>query len=231
MVFLYRKIINMKELIQIGSFTPRRKRTSLENMTPRDWAEITIDFLNFCKPSLLSYKGENHHYKSSLNFGLDTEEQRFRELDSIVKGKESHNYYYQKIEWRNFTLPTGITKKTEAFGLLTTKDSRIDGIARKIVITRDAQLLICDSKFAFREKHQKTEFHYATECAIVVGNDETLAAFFEKESIIASDLLRHLFIHTKDMIRHEYERIAEEKVSEFNKAFEESVISQWTVHS
>ncbi len=221
----------MEDVIKTGSFTPRRKITNLEDMTPRGWAEVTMDFLAFCKPFITGYNTEYYTdwYTSSLCFGLNQEEGSFRELSNFVRCSYLRSCS-QRVAWGKCILPQGMNWNTKAFRLCLYKNDMGEGQVQSIVITRDADLLLCKATFLYSSKIEESEKNaYATECTVEVANDENLTVFFAEEQRTAQTLLDRLYTHTKDLIRLEQERITDEKIQIFTKVFEERIIAHWGV--
>jgi hypothetical protein len=220
----------MEDLTIAGSFTPRRKITNIEDMTPRDWAEVTMDFLAFCKPFILGYNTEYYTswYKSSLCFGPGNRGE-FRELSEMVRCYYTRNCS-QRVYWDKVVLPENIKWNTKVFRLSQYKNDMGQGQVKCIAITKDAQLLICKAAFQYPDNPKSgQDVACSTECTVKVANDENLTDFFTEEQTNAQDLLDSICTHAKDLIRLEQERITEEKVEAFTKAFEENIIARWGI--
>ncbi len=217
-----------KALETVNSFQLQRKKIlDPENMSFADWAGLTLDFLSFCQPIILQYRGEKFH--SSRKGFFDDKMEHFFTLDDFLVHNRAN--VYQRINWQEVKFPDGINERAPVFRMIRCRWTLGAGVNKEIAITKKAELLICEAKFEFlcRQRFNKDSIYKAVSCNIEMANEKNLTQLFTAEKTTGESLLQEIYRYTQDMIRHETERIAEEKIAQFTQAFQESVIANWLV--
>ncbi len=220
----------MENSLTQKSFTPR-KRHNPDNMSPKDWAEIVIDFLAYCKPTILSRNDSWDSFKSSKNDAFQEKFRSFNSLDNVLT--YSQNNLRQAIKWELIQFSKEINvNKIKVFCLAWYNRSITGGATSIIVLTEDIRLLICEISFSEEpdiQREGKDEVHYTEKGAIFFANDSNLELFLQKTNNTGQSLLKAIYQFTLDTIRFHKANSAEEEINILSKIFHENVLSKMAV--
>lgn len=197
-----------------------KKIIDIDNMTPKDWANVVMNFLSYCKPFILAFKEPWFQGSGWGKSHPDDRYLRFYTIDKLLVENQVHSKQY--IEWTTMKLPKTFDRKSEALVLKRIRDSHFEGVTKVLAITRDASILICEAEFIEKEKHIS---YPSIRGEVKITDNNSLEKLFSKEEMTGESILNHMLEYTMSMIQHEQERITNEKI----RLFKENVVMNMTV--
>lgn len=210
------------ETLDLKKFIPKRNYAKKDQLYPQDWADLIIEFHVFCMEVL-------QEYRSSKDMRLSSAD-RIHGLLCY-----SQNNDYQRINLKNIDYPQGISGETPLITLACFELSLFTGRTRKIVISENGNLLLCEAHFgeATKERDGKDDVYYALSCTInsvdatLLAKELTRYNGEKSPANYAQEILKSLYKLVVSEVKKTNEEKALMETENFKNSFGDEIIAMY----